>query len=129
MLAWKANKNSGSPGCQLELCETRIPTIATPMDVLVKVHATSVNPLDVKMLSGYGERVLDLLDWATNFEPRVTNDRYPLTLGRDFSGEVVSVGPCASKHFKPGDEVYGVTEPQKSGSHAQFVTTPTHCVS
>lgn len=113
---------------KLVYMQTSIPTISSPIDVLVKVHSTSVNPLDVRMCYGYGRRVLDLLSWATNFEPKITNDRYPLTLGRDFSGEVVAVGPYV-KNCKPGDTIYGVIEPQKSGAHAQYVTTPSYCVS
>lgn len=129
MLAWKVNRSSEKLGSHLDLKQVPTPTISSPLDVLVRVHATSVNPLDVRMVAGYGEKVLDLLNWATNFEPRITNDRFPLTLGRDFSGEVVFAGPCARKLFQPGDEVFGVIEPQRSGSHAQFVTTPVYCVS
>lgn len=129
MLAWKVCQPLTNVDTSLRLQETQVPIISSPSDVLVKVRATSVNPLDVKMVTGYGHRVLDLLHWATNFEPKITNDRYPLTLGRDFSGEVVASGPCARDKFKPGDQVFGVIEPQKSGSHAQFATTPSYCVS
>jgi len=77
------------------------------------------------MCYGYGRRVLDLLDIVTNYETRITNDRYPLTLGRDFSGEVVATGPCA-QNFKPGDLVFGAVEPQRSGAHAHYVTVPSY---
>lgn len=113
---------------KLKLMETKMPTISSPSDVLVKVHSTSVNPLDVRMTYGYGRRVLDLLDIATNFEPRITNDRYPLTLGRDFSGEVVSCGPCSSEKYGPGDLVYGAIDPFRSGAHAQYISVPSYCL-
>ena len=129
MLAWKIhdsldNQDERDVRSKLSCGETRIPTISSPSEVLVKIHSTSINPLDVRMCYGYGRRVLDLLDMLTNFETRITNDRYPLTLGRDFSGEVVAAGPCARKNFKPGDRVYGAVEPQRSGAHAEFVTVP-----
>lgn len=134
MFAWKIsdslnNQNEVEIENKLKYEETKLPTISSPSDVLIKVHSTSINPLDVRMVYGYGRRVLDLLDIATNFEPRITNDRYPLTLGRDFSGEVVASGPYASCKYKPGDLVFGAVEPQKSGAHAQYVTAPSYCVS
>lgn len=132
MLAWTindslSNQNEVEIASKLKCIETRIPTISSPWDVLVKVHATSINPLDVRMVYGYGRRVLDLLSIVTNFEPRITNDRYPLTLGRDFSGEVVATGPCVNG-YKVGDLVFGAVEPQRSGAHAQFVTVPSYCL-
>jgi NADPH:quinone reductase-like Zn-dependent oxidoreductase len=42
----------------------------------------------------------------------------PMTLGVDFSGEVVKVGKDVT-HVKPGDEVYGVT-PFRSGTFAEY---------
>lgn len=133
MLAWKISDSLNNPleadvATKLKCMEVRVPTISSPSDVLVKVHATSVNPLDVRMVYGYGRRVLDLLDAVTNSEPRITHDRYPLTLGRDFSGEVVATGPSA-REYKPGDLVYGAIEPQRSGGHAHYVTVPSFCVS
>lgn len=108
--------------------EVRKPTISSPSDILVKVHSTSINPLDVRMCYGYGRKVLDLLDMVTNHEPRITNDRYPLTLGRDFSGEVVACGPYSDKNLKPGDQVFGAIEPQRSGAHAEYVVASSNCV-
>lgn len=132
MFAWKVSDSLNNPdevevSQKLKFSETRIPTMSLPSDVLVKVQSTSINPLDIRMVYGYGRRVLDLLDIATNFEPRTTNDRYPLTLGRDFSGEVVATGPCA-RDYKVGDKVFGVVEPQRSGAHAQYVTVPSYCL-
>lgn len=132
MSAWKIydsldNRSEVDIRSKLHLVDTTVPTMSTPADVLVKVHSTSINPLDVRMIYGYGRKVLDLMDIVTNFEPRITLDRYPLTLGRDFSGEVVATGPCATE-YRPGDEVFGAIEPQRSGSHCEFITVPSYCL-
>src|SRR5438270_10138829 len=44
----------------------------------------------------------------------VVNSPLPLTLGSDLSGILEAVGPGVTK-FKPGDEVYGVTNPESIG--------------
>lgn len=51
-------------------------------EVLVRVEATSVNPIDVKRAKGYGRRLLSLKGAG----------KFPLVLGNDFAGEIVSVG-------------------------------------
>ena len=63
---------------------------AGPGEVLVRVHAASVNPVDRAIAAGYMQMM-----YST-----------PLTLGTDFSGEVVAVGADV-QHVKPGDAVYG----------------------
>jgi NADPH:quinone reductase-like Zn-dependent oxidoreductase len=82
----------------------------TPADdeVLVKVHAASVNPLDWHYLEGtpYVVRVDAGLGKPDN--PR---------LGVDFAGTVEAVGK-AVKRFKPGDEVFG----GRFGAFAEYVT-------
>ncbi len=60
---------------------------------------------------------------TTTFLFRRENE-FPLTLGRDFSGEVVSCGSLAARQFLPGDEVWGAVMPsQEEGAHAKFVVT------
>ncbi|HEY3312033.1 MAG TPA: NADP-dependent oxidoreductase [Anaerolineales bacterium] len=73
-------------------------------EVLVRVHAASINPLDAAVLAGYMGFMIQA----------------PMTLGVDFSGEVVKTGKDVT-HVKPGDEVYGVT-PFRSGTFAEFAT-------
>jgi NADPH:quinone reductase-like Zn-dependent oxidoreductase len=74
--------------------------------VLVDIHAASVNPVDWKIQSG--ER----------------RDRLPLTLpyipGVDFSGVVRAVGEGVAD-FRPGDEVYAVTNQMQQGGYAQAI--------
>jgi NADPH:quinone reductase-like Zn-dependent oxidoreductase len=66
----------------------------TPGDdeVLVRVHAASINPVDGGIAAGYMADYLSL----------------PLTLGADFAGEVTAVGSDI-QHVKAGDAVYGMS--------------------
>ncbi len=48
-------------------------------------------------------------------------DEFPITLGRDFSGEVVAAGVNSSKKFNMGQEVWGAIYPTKNGCHADYV--------
>ena len=60
-------------------------------EVLIKVHAVSVNPFDWKARAGYVKEFFPLI--------------FPTTLGSDVSGTVEEVGPGVAL-FKRGDEVY-----------------------
>jgi NADPH2:quinone reductase len=62
-------------------------------EVLVRIAASGVNPLDTKIRAGGAQHA------------RV---RAPAILGMDLAGVVTAVGPEVSR-FKPGDEVYGMT--------------------
>jgi NADPH:quinone reductase-like Zn-dependent oxidoreductase len=75
-------------------------------EVLVKVHATSVNPIDWKVRAGHLRGFRD----------------YPLPfiLGWDVSGIVESVGPGVIG-FKPGDDVYGRPDIGRNGAYAEYV--------
>lgn len=73
-------------------------------EVLVKVHATSINPLDFQVRRGDYKNELQL----------------PVITGHDVSGEIVEVGPGV-QNFKIGDEVYYTPEIFKGqGSYAQY---------
>lgn len=60
-------------------------------EVLVRVRAASVNPLDKKIAAGY----------LADYFPK------PRTLGNDFAGDVAAVGEDVTS-FKPGDAVFGM---------------------
>ncbi|KAG4075137.1 hypothetical protein HA402_006154 [Bradysia odoriphaga] len=92
-----------------------IPKINSPTDVLVEVHTSSVNPLDVMMMDGYGSKLLNLLRW------KMQNTEFPLTLGLEFYGVVKGKGKGVSDDIHIDDKVYGVTLPQQGGCHAEFV--------
>jgi NADPH:quinone reductase-like Zn-dependent oxidoreductase len=68
--------------------------------VLVAVHAASVNPVDFKIRSGK--------------YPAVKEDRLPYTPGRDVSGIVEKCGAQATR-FKVGDEVFGMVDVHGGG--------------
>jgi len=79
-------------GKPLDLTEIATPS---PQDgqVLVRVHASGVNPLDVKILAGKAAHA---------------QRRLPAVPGLDLAGAVVAVGGGVDR-FAPGDEVYGLT--------------------
>src|SRR5580700_9125874 len=74
-------------------------------EVLVKVHAASVNPVDYKTREG-------------KF-PVVKQEKLPVVLGRDVAGTIEAVGPSA-RRFKPGDEVYALLD-HELGGYAEYV--------
>lgn len=82
-----------------------VPTIS-PRDVLVRVSAASINPLD-KMLRD-GEFKL-LLKYKT-----------PFVLGHDLAGIVTRVG-AEVRDFKIGDEVYARPRDLRIGSFAEYI--------
>ncbi|MTV18980.1 MULTISPECIES: NADP-dependent oxidoreductase [Bradyrhizobium] len=71
--------------------------------ILIRVRAASVNPVDFKIRSGK--------------YPSVKGDRLPYTLGRDVSGIVETCGAQATR-FQPGDAVFGMV-PVFGGGYAE----------
>lgn len=74
-------------------------------EVLIRVHAASVNPVDYKIRSG-------------EFKPGEL--KLPLTMGRDISGVVEAVGPDVAR-FAVGDAVYALLD-LDHGGYAEYVT-------
>jgi NADPH:quinone reductase-like Zn-dependent oxidoreductase len=75
-------------------------------DVLVQIHAASVNPLDSRIRDGEFKLILPY--------------RLPLVLGNDVAGVVAKVGPRV-RRFKPGDEVYARPHQNRIGTFAEFI--------
>ncbi|KQZ55577.1 MULTISPECIES: NADP-dependent oxidoreductase [unclassified Lysobacter] len=75
-------------------------------DVLVAVHAASLNQLDAKIRDGEFKFILSY--------------RLPLILGNDVAGVVVRVGSKV-RGFKPGDEVYARPSQDRIGTLAEFI--------
>lgn len=75
-------------------------------DVLVRIHAASVNPLDLKLRDGAFKAILPY--------------RLPLILGNDFAGEVVQAGPAVTR-FRVGDEVYARPGKDRIGTFAELI--------
>ena len=77
----------------LKLIETDLPAF-NENEVLVKVSATTVNPLEMKIREGYFQKIMPI--------------EFPYIPGADVSGIVESVGSKVTR-IKPGDEVYAST--------------------
>lgn len=76
-------------------------------EVLVRVHAAGVNPID--WVTRAGDGLLTTL---------------PLTVGWDVSGVVEDTGLGVTR-FAPGDEVFGMPLfPREAGAYAQYVAAP-----
>ncbi|MBI5880032.1 MAG: NADP-dependent oxidoreductase [Chloroflexi bacterium] len=75
-------------------------------DVLVRVHATSVNPFDWKVRAGYLKEYIPLT--------------LPTVVGWDFSGIVEAVSAGVTTH-KVGDEVYGLGDVMRDGASAEYI--------
>lgn len=75
-------------------------------DVLVRVHAASINPVDWKVRHGYLKDKLP--------------HKMPLVLGWDVSGVVAAVGAGVTA-FKPGDAVYSRPDISRDGTYAEYV--------
>ena len=71
---------------------------------------------------GYGSTAINLLRRTAG------TLEFPLTLGRDLSGEVVAVGGAVGR-FRPGDMVWAAVGPQRQGTHAEYVTAAAGSVS
>jgi NADPH:quinone reductase-like Zn-dependent oxidoreductase len=86
---------------------------AGPGEVLVDVHAASVNGADSKVRRGNGRYKLD---------------HFPHILGRDFSGIVSAVGAGVTD-FKIGDAAFGVTDQGIEGAYAEQIAVKAAIIS
>lgn len=76
-----------------------------PGDLLVRVRAASVNPLDFKIRDG---AVKLLLPYS-----------FPLILGNDLAGDVVAVGAGVTR-FQVGDAIYSRLDKDRIGAIAEY---------
>src|SRR5919107_816222 len=82
--------------------------VAGPGEVVVDVHAASVNAADYKVRLGGGA-----YSGASNLN-------FPYILGRDFSGTVAARGPGVTD-FAVGDPVFGVMDAGIEGCYAEKI--------
>ena len=75
-------------------------------DVLVRIRAASLNPIDLKTMAGGLKFLLPY--------------RMPLILGSDFAGEIVAVGNQVTQ-FRVGDAVYGRPRKSRIGTFAEYL--------
>jgi NADPH:quinone reductase-like Zn-dependent oxidoreductase len=78
-------------------------------EVLVRIHAAGVNPVDWKVRAGHLRDVI----------------AYPMPMipGWDVSGVVEATGPNVTR-LKKGDEVYGQPDVVRNGTYAEFAAVP-----
>ncbi|KAL8824993.1 MAG: hypothetical protein Q9170_007975 [Blastenia crenularia] len=89
------------------------PTVSSPQDVLIKVHAASINPIDVKVASGMTKQM--------------QTHEFPFKIGYDASGTIEEVGSSVTE-FKPGDEVFTRLPESDRGSVSEYVVTSTESI-
>jgi NADPH:quinone reductase-like Zn-dependent oxidoreductase len=82
------------------------PPVVGPRDVLVEVHASSVNPIDTKIRAGA--------------QRAVVRKTLPAVLGMDVSGVVVEVGAEVTR-FGVGDAVWSSPTHRRQGTYAELV--------
>ena len=75
-------------------------------EVLIKIYATSINPVDWKVREGH--------------MPGAEKRQFPIILGWDVSGVIEEVGKEVH-NFKTGDEVYARPNVSKNGTYAEYV--------
>jgi len=75
-------------------------------EVVIKVYASGVNPVDCKIRAGFAQKKFPV--------------HFPLIPGWDVSGEIEEVGSDIL-NFKKGDEVYSRPDPTRNGTYAEYV--------
>jgi NADPH:quinone reductase-like Zn-dependent oxidoreductase len=90
---------------QLKLQNVPLPELRDT-DVLVKVHAAAVNPVDWKIREGM---LVEMLP-----------HQLPLTLGWDFAGEIVAIGEKVNA-LQVGQAVYARPDIVRNGSYAEYI--------
>ena len=103
MKAIRINEFGGPDVMKLEEIERPVPA---PDEILVKVYASGINPVDFGIRNGGNDFLRPLL-------------KLPMTLGWDAAGIVEETGSEVT-NFKKGDEVYGVPNFPGDGSYAEY---------
>jgi alcohol dehydrogenase len=87
--------------------------VAGPNEIVIEIHAASLNPIDFKLVHGALKRI--------------SNYKLPQPIGFDASGIVLSAGAGATK-FKPGDVVYARASRDTIGTFAEKIALPENLV-
>jgi NADPH:quinone reductase-like Zn-dependent oxidoreductase len=95
---------------QLKEQEVQKPS-AGENQVVVRLFATSINPIDWKLREGYLKTMLP-------FE-------FPIILGWDAAGVIEEVGPNV-KNFKKGERVFARPETTNMGTYAEYTAIDAH---
>ncbi|MDQ2746369.1 MAG: NADP-dependent oxidoreductase [Acidobacteriota bacterium] len=103
MKAIRINEFGGADVLKLEEIERPVPA---PDEILVKVYASGVNPVDWIVREGGNDFLKPLL-------------KLPMTIGWDAAGIVEEIGSDVTE-FKKGDKVYGIPNFPGDGSYAEY---------
>ncbi|CRK93736.1 CLUMA_CG007264, isoform A [Clunio marinus] len=124
MSGWQIHSYSDNIG-ELQYSEKlKKPVVRKPTELLIKVLASSVNPIDVAMMNGYGSTLLNTMRCDSS------DIEFPLTLGRDFVGEIIHKGlEIKSSDYKVGEKVWGVVPVHHQGCHCEYVAIDSSYVS
>lgn len=96
----------------IEISDQPTPAVGAH-DVLIRVRAASVNPVDYKIRDGQLKTILQL--------------KFPLILGSDCAGVVEKCG-TEVRGFKSGDNVYARLEKERIGAFAEFAVANENAV-
>jgi NADPH:quinone reductase-like Zn-dependent oxidoreductase len=78
---------------------------AGPGELLVRVHAAAINPVDAQVRAGHAQSI--------------ANAKLPYVPGFDLSGDVVEVGSDVSE-FTAGDAVFAMLDLRRGGAYAEY---------
>ncbi len=95
---------------QLEEVEIDRPE-PTASQILVKVEASAINPIDWKLLSGSFRAIMPV--------------KFPAIPGFDLAGEVIDVGAAVTQ-FKIGDRIYACQDFKQFGTAAEYTVVEEH---
>jgi NADPH:quinone reductase-like Zn-dependent oxidoreductase len=104
MMAVRIHEYGGPDVLRLEDAPVPVPAAG---EVLIRVHAAGINPVDWKIREG-------------RLKGRVEH-RLPLILGWDVAGVVETLGPGVTQ-FKTGDAVYARPDIARDGGYAEYIT-------
>ena len=109
MRAFTLDSSDPPPGLREDLPTPQV----GPDQLLVRVQASSVNPVDTFIAAGYLNAMAE--------------HEFPVVLGRDYAGVIEQVGPAVTG-YAPGDEVYGwllhANPTVHEGSWAELIAVP-----
>ncbi|KAI9924847.1 hypothetical protein MW887_006704 [Aspergillus wentii] len=103
------NTPTYSPPSGYQITDLPKPKLNSPDDVIIKVHAASINPVDVKKAGG-------MLRMAFK-------DEFPYKIGYDCAGIVSEIGSGVTR-FKVGDQVYTRLPEASRGSCSEYAMCP-----
>ncbi|ANF94756.1 NADP-dependent oxidoreductase [Paenibacillus bovis] len=95
-----------------QLKEMEVPhPVPAEHQVVVKLKATSINPIDWKLRAGY---LKDMMDWE-----------FPIILGWDAAGVITEVGSAVTE-WKIGDKVFARPDTTRFGTYAEYTLVDDH---